>query len=215
MLPIFAQMRNRLRLSSAKADGQIQIDPLPAHSDGLTFKNDNFSMVMRHKIENSIVRIECDLEVLTDFTLDYAHTVAFHQIRGIADAIAFSRGFGLMLILDACALPGEPSRPLQSKSPQLATLCTLSEQEIINLVDRERRIARPLNDLTETLMFPQESYVNCGRALDGISRLISSSDDPKKRWKELREKLNLNESYTRLISTYQPFRDTAGLDLSI
>jgi hypothetical protein len=49
-------------------------------------------------------------------------------------------------------------------------------------------------------MFPLESYVNCGRALDGISRLISSSDDPKKRWIELREKLNLSEPYTQLIS---------------
>jgi hypothetical protein len=156
---------------------------------------------MQYSIVKSIVHIECELEVITDFTLEYAHSISFYQVRGIVDAAAFSDGVGRRLILDSCVLPGAAlPQPLLSKSPYLGTLCTLNAQEIVDLTDKERKILKPLNDLIETLMFPLESYVNCGRALDGLCRLISADKDRQKRWIALRDNLNVSKDYVHFIS---------------
>jgi hypothetical protein len=168
---------------------------------GPTAWNDaNIRFTFEFRIEKSIVTITCEVEQITDLSLNYAHQVIGIHVRGVIDAIAFSRGTGLRLLIDHCTLPGQEPRPLKSASPTLATLCSLTESELLRLIEKEGRICKPLNDLTETLFDPLDSFVNCQRAIEGIGRLISDSEDRKVRWEHLRNNLNLTRPYLDFVS---------------
>jgi len=168
---------------------------------GPTEWNDaNLRFTYAFRIEKSIVTITCQVEQITDVSLNYIHQIVAVRVRGVIDAIAFSRGTGLRLLIDYCRLPDQKPRPLRSGDPALATLCSITELEVIRLIEKEGRILKPLNDLTETLSDPLDSFVNCQRAIEGIGRLMSDSEERKVRWEYLRNSLNLTRTYLDFVS---------------
>lgn len=186
-----------IEFSGYVAPGDPQIN---AHSDGIKWKDANITFSFKYRIDKSRVSIECDVDAVTDFVVNYVHQIAFIQIRGLIDAIAFARGTGLRLILDYCTLPGEQPRPVRSGSDILANLCHLTAQEVVDATEKDRRLLKPLNDLAETLHNPLDSFVNAHRAIEGLCRLLSNHRDPARRWESLRENLNLSRPYLDFVT---------------
>jgi hypothetical protein len=72
---------------------------------------------------------------------------AHGDIRGLVDAVAFSRGEGLHLAIEHCIPPNaDTPMPLRNGDPALAALCPFGADEALAAVDRERRLMKPIND---------------------------------------------------------------------
>jgi hypothetical protein len=162
----------------------------------------NFSFSYSFSIADSKVSIVCELGELTDIWINYCLEIISAHIHGAIDAIAFATGNGLVLLLEGCTFSSDGKmRHLRSGSPTLAGLCPLTPQEIIKVVESERRLMKPLSDLVSTLRNPLEAAVSVQRAMEGLSHLISEENDERaKRWENLRTNLNLSRQYLQYIS---------------
>ena len=166
----------------------------------LDWKDDNIAFPLIYRIEKSKLIVQCDVETVTDLTVNYTHQVAYTQIRGVLDAISFTEGVGLRLIIDYCTLPNSGPLLLRSGTASLKTLCPFTPQEVVDAITKERRLLKPFNDLTETLHNPLDSFVNAHRAIEGLCRLISNDNNRSRRWESLRENLNISRPYLDFIT---------------
>lgn len=106
----------------------------------------------------------------------------YHLLRQNLDIISFVKGIGLTLIMETCALPNAEPLPIRSMDRTVADFCTLSIEEIIRLTEPDPRILKHMHDLAYCLSHPLEIPVNCGRAVEGISKLIAPGAETKQRW---------------------------------
>jgi hypothetical protein len=129
---------------------------------------------------------------------------AFDLARANINLVAFATGQGLTVefeyILDARGMPSylvPNNLPMAQhcKSYQLSN--PNSFDEMYNIVVGEPDLARSLNDLIQAITTPHVSPISCGRAMDAISGNIR---DDKKAWKMMRDALNIDEQYIRLVT---------------
>jgi hypothetical protein len=158
------------------------------------------NLSVTYAITDSSVVVDCELDHLDANSIGRLHLWVYILAREIVDVVSFTQGVGLTLILENCTLPDGTSKPLLSSDQALQQLCTISNNEIIAVAEKERGILKHIHDLTSTLSHPLEIPVNCGRAIEGLSKLISPTADAKGRWETLRHNLNLTRDYVQLIS---------------
>lgn len=144
-----------------------------------------------YAIVDSKVVAECEVGSTDSDSLNRLHMWAYHLIRDSVDVVSFAYGIGLTVILGNCTLPDGVTLPIHSWDRSVKDLCTPSTDDILRITEKERSILKHIHDLASTLVHPLETTVNCGRAIDGVCRLISSDANPKKRWVALRDNLNL------------------------
>jgi hypothetical protein len=155
---------------------------------------------MSYEISGSSVMAKCEVKDLEPVTLQVLHIWAVNLIRGTIDVIGFSKGMGIGLILDRCKLPGSQPQGVGFKDDGLASLCTISMEELIRLTNNERGILKQLHDLVDSLLNPLDAPVNLARAIEGFAKLLSAEPDKAKRWKEVQSKLNLSKDYLAFIT---------------
>jgi hypothetical protein len=158
------------------------------------------NLSISYAITDSRVVVDCELDPFDPNSIGRMHMWVYILAREIIDVVSFTHAVGLTLHLETCTLPDGSTKPLLSSDQALQRLCTMSTNEIIAVTEKERGILKHIHDLTYTLSQPLEIPINCGRAIEGLSKLISSESAQKKRWADLRQKLNLTRDYVQLIS---------------
>jgi hypothetical protein len=172
-----------------------------AHGGPIPWKDKNLPpFAFSYRIDKAEVGILCDIQDVDEFAVNYVHLVVYSYISSVINCLAFATAHGFTLILESCTVPGMEPAPLRSHSPALPSLCSFTSQEILDVVMKDRRILKPLNDLTDTLRNPMDSYVNIQRAIEGLCRLVSDEKDRHKRWEALRDNLKIGRPYLQFIS---------------
>ena len=156
--------------------------------------------VFMYRIKEAEVSIICEIETVDEFAVNYTHLVVYSFVASVINCLGFAKAEGFRLILNSCTIPGKEPASLHSGNPILTSICSFTSQEILDMMMADRRIARPLGDLAETRNNPMDSYINVQRAIDGIGLLLSDEEEPSKRWKAIRESLNLSRPYLQFIS---------------
>jgi len=166
-------------------------------------------MDFKVKIENSKVSVECQVNRYQPSDLSALHIRAFDLARAAVDILAFSRGWGLTVWIDSFTDPAGATIALLCQMPQLAALCTAFDltpgtgntADVWRLVASEPALFMALNDLIVGITLPHHAPANCGRAIDGILRMmIPAGSDPKKSWSFLRDNLNVGQRYLEYIT---------------
>jgi hypothetical protein len=73
---------------------------------------------------------------------------------------------------------------------------------VFNLVRSEPRLGQALNDLIDVLIIPGVAYVNCGRVIDNIRRMITppGTATAPQAWEAMHTALNVSRPYQEWIS---------------
>jgi len=144
-----------------------------------------------YRITDSRFVADCELDNADLNSVNRLHTWVYHLVRQNLDIIGFVHGIGLTLIVETCTMPDADPRPIHSIDRTVADFCTLTVEEIIKITEPDPRILKHIHDLAYCLSHPLEIPVNCARAVEGISKLISPDAKTEQRWLALRENLNL------------------------
>lgn len=156
--------------------------------------------VMKYDIRDGNISVECDVPDTSDYALNIAFFYVLPVIRSIADAAAFSKAFGVTIIIDTCIKPDGTNLTIGYHDPTLDGICTLQPIEMLQLNQRERPIFKYLHDLIETLVDPFSAPINCARAVEGFAQLLLPGGKPIPRWTRMQEALNVDESYLKSIT---------------
>ena len=64
-------------------------------------------------------------------------------------------------------------------------------------------ITKALKDLTDSILFPHISVLNCGRAIEAICNDMNPENiNSKKKWENMRNILNIDKDYIQFITEY-------------
>jgi len=168
-------------------------------------------MTFRVHIQDSAIRIDCDLNKFEDTYLVPLFMRAYDIARACVDLAAFATGNGLTVIVEEFTDPTGATTRLAPQHPSLAALATAAKMDtqdfdkILRIVLAEPRLFMALQDLIEAIRLPQRAAINCARAiriLRGFFRRSGSS--PESAWLALRENLQISKSYVQRIT--QPSR---------
>jgi hypothetical protein len=156
---------------------------------------------LKFTIEGNRVVSDCHMPEIDDNRLTLAHFWVFHLIRGYVDAFSFSNGVALTLILNEFVIDSEQV-PKQwiSRFADLASLCTITADDLFKLTEGERGALKQIHDLTDSLLYPLESFSLCGRAVEGLRRLLLPTGNIKQQWDYMQSNLNLSEAYLKFIT---------------
>jgi hypothetical protein len=164
-------------------------------------------------IINSVVNVACDVksyQVGDDIALP--HIRAFELARSVVDCIAFVDGAGLTLVLEQFISPAGVVSALLSKNLLLPKYCTAfskapdaspenTVEAMWRMVIREPPLFLALNDLIAANTIPGQVAVNCGRAIEGLRRILVPNEPSRKQgWQEFQTCLNLGKEYIKLIT---------------
>lgn len=153
------------------------------------------------RIQESVVEIECEMNRYAPTDFEGVHLHVFDFARTFVDFASFSMGTGLTMVLDAFTGPEGATASIRSHDPGLSSLCSVGlTQEVVDLLIKDKQVALALNELTSTLERPYELPVNCARAVERLSHLITPNAGKKKRWIGLQQHLNLSENYVHPIA---------------
>jgi hypothetical protein len=165
------------------------------------------------RIVDSVVEVDCTVP-----TYDPADSIALPHIRALelarslVDCLAFVDGIGLTLIFEEVISPAGVVLQLLAHNPALPKLCTAFSkvadttpertlEAMLRLVMREPPLFLALNDLIVAATIPGQVAVNCGRAIEGLRKLLVPVDPSRKLgWAALQQNLNIERSYRELIT---------------
>jgi hypothetical protein len=138
------------------------------------------------------------------------HLHVLTMISGIVDAIAFSKGVGVTVVVDHCEKPDGTSGPIGLRDDDLKNACSIGYNDLLALADTEPQILGHIHALVLSVLRPTDA-VNCARALEGFRRLLSQGPD-KQQWAFMQENLNLSQSYLKFVSdlSRQPRHGSLG-----
>lgn len=173
----------------------------------LNWKIDGVDVGFVARIVDDAVSVECELE---NFSASQHLTELYRRALDIArasvDLIAFATGHGVTVILDEFTDADGNKRPLVPADASVVSLCTAFAlnrdfDDVLKIVLSEPPIFFALRELIETITLPHVSTVNCARAVETLRTLFAPTDEERGRgWAELREALNLSESFLRPIT---------------
>jgi hypothetical protein len=165
--------------------------------------------IFRVTIDNSAVKVECEIEKYEPGYLGELHRRALDLARASANLAAFAGGLGMIVTLDTLIDPeGRPSA-LIFTAPALPPLCTAfglgpdkggDFDVVFRMVLAEAPLFMALNDLIATITLPHCSLVNCGRVVESIRRMISPTLEGAAAWRAMHQALNISRPYQEWIS---------------
>jgi hypothetical protein len=129
---------------------------------------------------------------------------AIRVVKASIDLVSFSTGKGLILVLDKATLPNGKTGPIVFDAPGTAALCTAYTLDglpaIMQIVLADADLWMALSDLVETITQPDRTQINCGRVVETIRTMVDANPNRKSAWKTLNERINLSDTYLRLIT---------------
>jgi hypothetical protein len=167
------------------------------------------SVAIRPKIENSAIVVGCDISRIEPHNNEFMGDLfskVLSQTQAAVDLFAFSIGHGLTVSLEQFRDEIGNISDLLFSHPDLPALCTAYKidrefAEVLRDTVSEPLLAMAIGHLVRTQAAPYYALVGCGRALDGIRHVIVGPDiEAKKGWPIVRNALNVDETYTQLIS---------------
>ena len=155
---------------------------------------------------DSKVDITCSTNRYDESKLFDQYMRAYDLVRAAIDIFAFANGYGLTVILDSEIKPDGTPSSLFFEDPSLPPLVTAfnldpanmdssSYNSMFRMIVGEPPVFMALNDLIVAITMPHHAPVNCGRAMDGIRYLIAPGVDRKQGWLQMRQSLNVDQSY--------------------
>jgi hypothetical protein len=164
------------------------------------------TMEFTNHIEKSQIDVECKLNRYTPNDFLPVYMRAMDLCRASVDLVAFTKGYGLTVVLETFVDPTGATSSLLFKDDSLAPLCsalTLSSgfDEVHTMVLTDVGLFMALNDLVGAITLPHVSTVNCARALEGLRHLIAPPGiNNKEAWGQMRQALQVDEAYLKLIT---------------
>jgi hypothetical protein len=158
-------------------------------------------VTFRFDIVDSLVSVHCETQTPDQVPQGILLIWSLLITRGALDAVSFVHGAHFSLVLNEVTQPDGKRVAMLSQEKALAALCTVSLSDIHSLAHKEMGILKHLHDLSETILNPLDSEVNCGRAVDGFARLLlPGKDQGTARWQMLQKSLNLTKDYIKFVT---------------
>ncbi len=164
-------------------------------------------------IVNSIVEVDCTMNIYNEITFPYIHMRALDLARAAVDLVAFGSGWGLNVDLHTFIAPDRVRKRLLPCHEGLSHSCTvykpeqvLSEegqqsfQNMLLIIFEEPPLFMALHDLTQAITEAHHAPVNCARAIEGLRTMMLPGEPRAKQWARFRDSLNVQEGYVRLIT---------------
>jgi hypothetical protein len=174
---------------------------MPTYS--LSMSDSNFASDVSVEIQQSTVTVSISVETFSNEMLGELTRRATRIAKAAIDLVSFATGKGLHLVLDRAKLPDGREGAINLEAPVvgLCTAYTLEDiTQIMPILLTEQDLWMAFGDLTETMTQPDRVQINCGRAIETIRTLVDPNPDRTRAWQTLRERLNISESYLRLIT---------------
>jgi hypothetical protein len=156
-------------------------------------------------IVRSKIDVKCDLPEFRQDDIVELHRRAFDLCRAIVGLNAFKMGIGLTVLIQHFVLPGGSMQTMLPNDDRLPPLCTAIHsapdfERVFALVCVDASFVHLLSDLIAAITVPHVSVVNCARVVDGLKSLISAESKDHVAWKMMRDVLNVDERYLKLIT---------------
>ena len=164
---------------------------------------------MKFSIEGSIINAECEIETVNDETMTVLHWFVIARIGSAVDAIAFSRGIGVTVIMDHCEMPDGRKGPIGLRDDDLMNICSsITEGDIFEIGSQQGAVFKLIQDLVWSVFRPLDAPINCARAVEGFRTLmypIPPDQEPERgrdqrEWLFMQEHLNLSVDYLKFIT---------------
>ena len=185
--------------------GYVEPKEVHLYMEGLTpivwqdiHTHEKFSYLVT--VLDCIVSVECEVDTFhdNDEFISQMNNRAADVARLAVDLVAFKRGIGLTVYLNELIDPDGKGHRLISHTGGVTRCSSYDESgigEIFKLLSWEPAIGESLNDLILAMTAPHHAPVNCGRAVEGIRRLIDANPDKKAAWNTMQNVLNLSHNY--------------------
>lgn len=130
---------------------------------------------------------------------------ALDLTRAAVDLVGFAKATGLVVHLDRFVDADGNAMELVFDNKGLVPLCTAYQldnrfSEMLTMLLMSHPIAVQLRHLIESITIPHVSLVNCARAIEGLRQIMSPDTKDSAAWKLMRESLNVDEAYLKLIT---------------
>src|SRR5262249_16420099 len=162
----------------------------------------DLEMVFRIQIENSDVRVECEVNHCETPDVVAIWMRAFDLARAAVDLVCFATGIGATVTLDTLVGADGVRTTLLSRDEGLARLCTAFAlggppggdfSSVLNFVLAEPPLFMALNDLVTAITLPHQSLVTCARAIERLRNLVAPGLPTRDGWESLRHNLRISE----------------------
>jgi hypothetical protein len=164
-------------------------------------------LVIKTMIGNSAIFIDCEMPEYKEEYFPNLYVLALDMARTAANITCFATGWGLTAILTSTEKPNGETLKLVTQDLSLAELCTAYKSvpktppEINNLirvmyiVHDTPMLSLAMDDLMVAISSPHHTAINCGRAIDGIRRLITPNPGDDRGWPAMRAALNVDRPF--------------------
>ena len=181
---------------------QIQGSPLTINDPTLG------TATLWYRIDNVNITAECTIEVANDETMTVLHWYVIAMVGASVDAIAFTRGVGVTVIVDRCMMPDGREGPIGLRDDELMNSCSVNYDDLLLCGAREGATFKLIQDLVWTIFRPLDAPINCARAVEGFRKLmypIPEEEEKEKgrdarEWEFMQENLNLSLGYLKFVT---------------
>jgi hypothetical protein len=168
------------------------------------------SLAFKIGVQSNLVDVQCTLEEYDPSLLDRIYLRAFDLVSAPIDLLSFAKGYGLTVVIEKFVDDKGAMSAFVTHDPHLAQLCTVFNLDspthqpdfnnVLTLAMSDWRIIHMLRELVDTITEPHIASKNCARAIEGLRNIISDNPNRSVAWKEMRDALNISESYIRPIT---------------
>jgi len=158
------------------------------------------------RIVQSNIEVICDSNETTEDDYVQVHLRAVDSVRSLLDSFGFVTGIGLSLFLEKVIKPDGIEYNIVHDRLELASLVqgfnatAASISSLYQIVVSDPAIIMAMNDLVACLSLHHHAFVNCGRVIEAIRRLVAPGVPNKQAWPLMRQKLNIDEDYLAFIT---------------
>jgi hypothetical protein len=168
----------------------------------------DLDMTFTINIQSSFVYIECEVNRFEPDHFVHIYNRGLDLARTIVDMLAFTMATSLAAVLDTFIDPNGVPSAIVARDLRLAPLVTAFSQtrqddfaRVISVVLQDWRLMFALNDLIGSISLHHISATNCGRVVESLRNMIAPAGSTRKQsWDVLRNNLNIQESYVRMIT---------------
>ena len=157
-------------------------------------------------VDNSIVAVDCYFTPLVANHVSVIFPFVLTATRARIDLAAFHRGVGAIVTFDWMKDHNGTISNVAIAQSDLSVRCTSFDSnnnyhEIRAMAEQDEAMSLAINDLILAQTSMNTAELNCARAIEGIRNIVAGQGvHPDIAWPRLRERLNINEQYLRLIT---------------
>jgi hypothetical protein len=154
----------------------------------------------------SKLQIDCFVSKIFNNYQSHLFIVVVNILRIFIDLVAFHEGKGVQVLIDSVTMADGITRDVQFGNPQLSGLAKTVDNlvaytQLLKIIAPNPSFSLSLNDLISAIGTPNQTAINCTRAIEGIRNLIAGDDAKEKTaWSLLHKTLNSDEPYVRFIT---------------